>query len=230
MQNKNGAIRVASKNDLKEGAPLCISIEGKALALFQADGKFYATDNACAHAGGPLCEGSIKDGVVTCPWHGSQYKLETGEVLRGPAKKGVQAYPVEIHGDDLYVILDKTTDTKPKAVQFSFEPTLDRERPFSNEGFLNDLLKELKFPFKLYGALPFVVIAQSADEVDLYLGEMHITEMDFQKLSGIMKALNEKWNVAITYCIFHSVQFPGAMLLNIRGPHAPMNMENTIKF
>lgn len=231
MINQTGAVRVASKDDLKEGEPFCAKANGKALALFLADGKIYATDNTCPHAGGPLCEGLVKDGVVTCPWHGSQFKIDSGEVVHGPAKTNVASYPVEIIGDDVYVVLHPSVDDeKPKAAKFTFDPVFDQERPFANEGFVSALLRELTFPFKLYGTLPFVVISQSADEIDAYLGEVHITEMDLLKLSGVMKALNKKWKVAITYCLFHSAQFPGAMLLNIRGPHAPMNVENTIKY
>jgi nitrite reductase/ring-hydroxylating ferredoxin subunit len=106
MTNPNSAIRVASKGELKDGASLCVKAEGRALALFQAEGKIYAIDNKCPHFGGPLCEGGVKDGIVTCPWHGSQFKIETGEVTHGPAKKGVKGYPVEVRGDDLYVILN----------------------------------------------------------------------------------------------------------------------------
>lgn len=231
MTNSLNTVRVASVKDLKDGITLCVNAGGKPLALFQVNGTYYATDNACPHAGGPLCDGAVKDGVVTCPWHGSQFKIETGEVVHGPATVNVQTYPVEIHGEDVVIVLDQPAGGDiPKQVAYAFAPELDTERPFSNEGFLNDLLQELKFPFKLYGTLPFIVISQSPDEIDAHLGELHVTEVDLQALSGIMKKLNEKWGTAITYCIFQSSQFPGAMLLNIRGPHAPMNVEKSIRF
>lgn len=231
MKEELNAVRVASVNDVKESASLCVSANGKALALFRVDGNVYAVDNACPHAGGPLCEGPVKGDVVTCPWHGSQFNVKTGKVMQGPAQVDVASYPVEIRGEDVYVTTDPASDSsKPKAVTLSFVPTLDVERPFSHEAFVNELLTELKFPFKLYGALPFVIISQSPDEIDAYLGEVHITEVDLLKLSGVMKVLNEKWKTDITFCLFHSSQFPGVMLLNIRGPKAPMNMENTIKY
>lgn len=231
MTNPIDAVRVASTDDLKEGEPFCATANGKALALFRAGDKFYATDNACPHAGGPLCEGALHNGLVTCPWHGSQFKIETGEVVKGPSKTGVASYPVEVRGREVFVTLGRAAGAaKPKAATFTFEPTFNRDRPFSNEGFVTELLQGLKFPFKLYGQLPLVVIAQSPDEVDVYLGEVHITEVDLQTLSGVMAALNAKWKTSITYCLFHSAQFPGAMLLNIRGPQAPMDMENTAQY
>jgi len=231
QQNAMNAVRVASIKDVVEGKSFCSKAGEKTLALFKTKTGYTAIDNLCPHAGGPLCEGSVKDGLVTCPWHGSQFEIETGEVVHGPAKVGVQTYPVEIRGDELFVLLNPDApNDKPKAVTFSFKPTLDPEHPFVNEPFLKELLQALKFPFKLYGVLSFVVIAQSSDEIDLHLGKIHATEVDVQALSGIMKTINEKWKTNITYCLFLSTQFPGAFLLNIRGPHAPASLENTIKY
>ena len=42
-------------------------------------------ENACAHLGGPLDEGEIADGVVTCPWHGSRFRLSDGALVKGPS-------------------------------------------------------------------------------------------------------------------------------------------------
>lgn len=226
-------IRVAATGDVKEGSPFCVVAGEKKLALFASHGTYYAIDNLCPHAGGPLCEGQVKDDVVTCPWHGSQFNIETGEVVHGPAKTSVTRYPVEVSGSDIYVVLaNDATDnpTAPKSVAFRYQPTLDKERPFAFEAFLTELLAGLRFPFKLYQELPLTVISQSPEEIDLYLGAIHITEIDLKKISDLMSALNAKWDVEITYCLFHSSQFPGAMLLNIRGPKAPMNIESDLKY
>lgn len=103
MNDSKGAVRIAGMSDLKEGVPFCATFDGKPLAVFLVDKKVYAIDNACKHAGGPLCEGSVEEGVVTCPLHGSKYKIETGAVVQGPAQTGVMSYPVEVRGDDVYV-------------------------------------------------------------------------------------------------------------------------------
>jgi nitrite reductase/ring-hydroxylating ferredoxin subunit len=51
----------------------------QALALANVDGRFYATQNACLHLEGPLGEGWLEGPVLTCPWHGWQYDVRTGE-------------------------------------------------------------------------------------------------------------------------------------------------------
>jgi nitrite reductase/ring-hydroxylating ferredoxin subunit len=55
------------------------------LLLVRQRGRVCALTHACAHLGGPLSEGTLKDGSVVCPWHGSEFALEDGRVLNGPA-------------------------------------------------------------------------------------------------------------------------------------------------
>ncbi len=96
-------IRVVSPADLAPGEASCVEVAGKTIALFNLDGTFYAIDNACTHRGGPLSEGEISGGEVTCPWHGAVYNIKTGAVLASPAPRGVQAYAVRVQGADIEV-------------------------------------------------------------------------------------------------------------------------------
>ena len=68
------------------------------VAIFNLDGQFYATQNRCTHAGGPLCEGGLWGDVVQCPWHGSEFNVRTGEVVSGPARVPVKTYKVTVEG------------------------------------------------------------------------------------------------------------------------------------
>jgi len=61
-----------------------------------ATGAVHAVANTCTHRGGPLREGEIADGCVTCPWHGSRFRLEDGEVVRGPAVRPQPAYETRV--------------------------------------------------------------------------------------------------------------------------------------
>jgi len=59
---------------------------GKAdVLLVRQNGRVCALAHDCAHLGGPLSEGTLKDGSVICPWHGSEFALEDGRVLTGPS-------------------------------------------------------------------------------------------------------------------------------------------------
>ena len=95
-------VKVASLSELPEGTGKAVEVNGKTVALFNVNGKVYATDNTCLHQGGPLGEGMLEDDVVTCPWHMWQYNVKTGENLEDSMLK-VDTYPVRVSGDDVEV-------------------------------------------------------------------------------------------------------------------------------
>jgi nitrite reductase/ring-hydroxylating ferredoxin subunit len=67
-------------------------------AVFNVAGGFCATQAKCTHRGGPLNEGKLEGSTVTCPWHGTQYNVCTGAVLRGPATEPAKTYRVVVEG------------------------------------------------------------------------------------------------------------------------------------
>lgn len=56
-------------------------------------GHLCALSHSCSHLGGPLSEGTLKDGSVVCPWHGSEFALTDGRVLNGPATQNQPCFP-----------------------------------------------------------------------------------------------------------------------------------------
>jgi nitrite reductase/ring-hydroxylating ferredoxin subunit/uncharacterized membrane protein len=79
---------VIEEAQLSEGEPRQVEVGGVALLLVRDGGTVRALADRCSHRGGPLSDGEISDGCVTCPWHGSRFRLADGSVERGPA-----AYP-----------------------------------------------------------------------------------------------------------------------------------------
>ena len=96
-------IKVAQTDDIVSGQGKVVEVEGKKIAIFNLDGQFSAMDDTCTHAGGPLSEGQIEESKVTCPWHGAQFDIKSGMVLRGPAANNVTSYTVKIDGNDIYL-------------------------------------------------------------------------------------------------------------------------------
>ena len=70
---------------------------GRSYAVFAAGDELHVTDGACPHNGGPLSEGLVRDGVVTCPWHWYSYELATGR-CRTAAGYELRRYPVVLVG------------------------------------------------------------------------------------------------------------------------------------
>jgi nitrite reductase (NADH) small subunit/3-phenylpropionate/trans-cinnamate dioxygenase ferredoxin subunit len=99
-------VKVAETNEIAPGTGKVVAAEGNSIALFNVAGTFYAIDNACTHVGGPLGEGELAGDVVTCPWHGAQFNVITGDVLAPPARSGVRSFPVKVQGNDVLVELD----------------------------------------------------------------------------------------------------------------------------
>jgi len=77
---------VAADTDLAEGSLTRVMAGDIPVMLARQDGEVLALSAVCTHAGGPLDEGTLdEDGCVTCPWHGSRFRLHDGAVQRGPA-------------------------------------------------------------------------------------------------------------------------------------------------
>lgn len=71
-------VSVARVADIPPGTGRTVEVNGVWIALFNVDGTFYAMDNSCPHAGGPLGEGKVNGGIVECPWHGWRFDIRTG--------------------------------------------------------------------------------------------------------------------------------------------------------
>lgn len=81
--NSEGWLRVANASEIPDGrAKIIMPPRGERIAVFSHAGNIYAVSNVCRHQGGPLGEGPVIDGCVTCPWHGFQFRLSDG---RAPA-------------------------------------------------------------------------------------------------------------------------------------------------
>lgn len=95
-------LKAAAAADIPPGSSKVISVGGKDLALFNVDGTYYCTDNACLHRGGPLGEGFIQGSTVVCPWHGWQYEIATGVCKTNPKAK-LACHEVKVEGEEILV-------------------------------------------------------------------------------------------------------------------------------
>jgi len=79
-------IEIAKINEIAPGKAKML--EGKKIAIFNLEWDYYAIDDTCPHARGPLSEGEVEGEVVTSPWPGLEFNIKTGELLRPPARRG----------------------------------------------------------------------------------------------------------------------------------------------
>ncbi len=95
-------VTVARSEDVPEGAGRQFTVGGRAVAVFRVGGRLHAMDGTCAHRGGPLGEGMLQGSVVTCPWHGWRYEVDTGKCLVDPGKARAR-FPVREEGGAIVV-------------------------------------------------------------------------------------------------------------------------------
>lgn len=94
--------RVARDDEVAAEAPTLVSASGYGVLLYRHGGVIHAIADRCTHAGGPLHEGEVDEELcVTCPWHGSRYRLADGSVTRGPACAPQPSFAVRV--TDAYV-------------------------------------------------------------------------------------------------------------------------------
>jgi nitrite reductase/ring-hydroxylating ferredoxin subunit len=127
--------RVARSGQLLlEGSRLQVTAGGRFLALFRYQGKLYAIDATCYHAGGPLLPSDIEDcgefgPAVRCPWHEYQISLTTGEKLycdlnnqiHTTAKKKQRVHLVWEKDGAVHVSLD-TSEEKIESDHYAYKP------------------------------------------------------------------------------------------------------------
>jgi len=108
---------VGKIGELQDGIMKEVAVQGQEILLAKVGSRYYAADGRCPHLGGRLAQGKLEGTVVTCPLHGSQFNLTTGQVVRwlkgsgvlsalGKALKGprpINTYKVKVEGDRILV-------------------------------------------------------------------------------------------------------------------------------
>jgi nitrite reductase/ring-hydroxylating ferredoxin subunit len=89
-------LELCSADDIAPGSALKVEINDLTLAVFNIDGEFYVTDDACTHGPGSLSEGYIDGDVVECDFHQGQFNIRTGEVVLPPCMVPVKTYPATV--------------------------------------------------------------------------------------------------------------------------------------
>jgi nitrite reductase/ring-hydroxylating ferredoxin subunit len=98
----DGYLKVCDLSDLREGWGRAVKLRYDRVAVYLHEGRVFALSNACRHQAGPIGEGKLVDGAVTCPWHGWNYRLDDG-VSPPPFHEVLPTYPVRVAGRSVYV-------------------------------------------------------------------------------------------------------------------------------
>ncbi len=102
IQTDQKFVKVGSVHDIQDNRAKVIVLNGERIAIFKYDKKLSAISNVCKHQNGPLGEGKIVDGCVTCPWHGYQYLPHNGS-SPPPFREKVSTYDVKVVDEEVWI-------------------------------------------------------------------------------------------------------------------------------
>ncbi len=115
INTDNELLKACDLDEIHEGRARIVTLNGERVAIFKYDNKLSAVNNYCRHQGGPLGEGKIVDGCITCPWHGYQYYPHNGQ-SPPPFTEKVETYNIELRGKEVWIDPIKNpegTEVKP---------------------------------------------------------------------------------------------------------------------
>lgn len=96
-------MRAAQEEDLKEGVPLPVTVDGKKVMLLCLNGKIHACGNECSHYGAPLTDGVLYGSEITCPWHNARFDATSGRMTAAPALNDLPHYEAKREEGSVYI-------------------------------------------------------------------------------------------------------------------------------
>jgi nitrite reductase/ring-hydroxylating ferredoxin subunit len=99
-------IELCNTGEVAAGSALRVENGDLILAVYNLDGEFYVTDDACTHGPGSLSEGYIEDDIVECNFHGGQFNIKTGEVAAPPCMVPIKTYPTTVENGKVVIEVD----------------------------------------------------------------------------------------------------------------------------
>jgi len=108
---------VCNQSELADGQMLLAIVGQERVVVGKCSQGLFAFNDACTHRGGSLCDGALVGCTVQCPWHGSQFDIQSGRVVAGPAEHKITVHPIEVRNGEVYVKLrPQPVELKPKEV------------------------------------------------------------------------------------------------------------------
>jgi nitrite reductase/ring-hydroxylating ferredoxin subunit/uncharacterized membrane protein len=101
-------VSVLPMQNLEENKPIRVDAKGHPVLLVRRGEEVYSVGAVCSHYGGPLEQGKLVDGRIECPWHYSQFTLEEGKVVGGPATSPLPEYENRISNGQIQVRMKQT--------------------------------------------------------------------------------------------------------------------------
>jgi len=90
-------------SDFPDGRAVAVEVAGRRLAVVRVGERIFAIDDRCSHRGFPLHDGTVDGSLIRCRTHGACFALDSGAVVRGPARRAVRTYPITVADGNVLV-------------------------------------------------------------------------------------------------------------------------------
>jgi nitrite reductase/ring-hydroxylating ferredoxin subunit len=122
-------IHVASSSDVPPGGVKAVKLaEGRSVALFNVEGRIYATGNQCPHMGYPLSRGAVRHGILTCDWHGRSFDLEGGGCFNFECDD-LETFAVDLREGEIWIRSGQAQDRRREEhLRLLWQGLLSRDR------------------------------------------------------------------------------------------------------
>jgi len=104
-----------NQSELGEGQMMLVTMGGERVVIGRCAEGIAAFSDHCTHKGGSLADGALVGCTVQCPWHGSQFDINSGRVVAGPAQKKIDTFDVEVRSGEVYVVPKKKQQPQRKS-------------------------------------------------------------------------------------------------------------------
>ncbi|GAB7184395.1 hypothetical protein ATKI12_4226 [Kitasatospora sp. Ki12] len=102
-------VGLGAVDDFPPAEPVRRTVGELAVVVVRDGDDCHVLADRCAHLSGPLSEGTLVDGCLRCPWHGSEFRLRNGEVVRGPATAPQPVFETRVLSGHLEIRLTRPT-------------------------------------------------------------------------------------------------------------------------
>jgi len=96
-------LRLCAIDHVLEGCVLKVETGERAYAVYNVNGAYYVTEDACTHGPGSLGEGELYGEIIECNFHGGQFNVRTGAVAGPPCMEPVKTYPVRVEDGAVFI-------------------------------------------------------------------------------------------------------------------------------
>ena len=98
-------IDASAVDEVPEDDVIGVMVDGRDIAMYNAGGEIFATDNICTHGHARLCEGFLEGHEIECPLHQGKFDVRTGQPTCAPVTEAIKSYPVKLEGGRVFLAI-----------------------------------------------------------------------------------------------------------------------------